>query len=319
LFQPDEYAQQFRQYAVYFKRMGMNQGLELVGVGHSAPDWNPKFLAALGGGLPYLDHLSIHRYFRRGHSTQFTDNDYRGLMTDLVPFEQLIRDSIRAIEAVEPQRSKIPVFGRLKPRPVGLVIDEWGVWHDDATIDDGFAQNGTQRDAVFAAACLNLFHRFAERITMTNIAQVMNCLHSLILTRGARLALTPTFHVYEMYQPHYRATSLRVAAESGESLTAGDRAVPTVSSSASKSQNELLLTLANLHPSGATDVKIGLRGGRAASARATVLAAESPHAQNTVDQPQAVMPKEAPAELSGDTVRIALPPCSVAAVRLRLA
>ena len=85
LFTAAEYAQRFRQYAVYFKRMGMSSDTELVGVGNSAGDWNRKFLDAVGNGLPYLDHLSVHRYFRRGHSTKFSDADYNALMLDLGP------------------------------------------------------------------------------------------------------------------------------------------------------------------------------------------------------------------------------------------
>ena len=106
LFTPAEYAQRFRQYAVYFKRMGMSSDTELVGVGNSAGDWNRKFLEAVGNGLPYLDHLSVHRYFRRGHSTKFSDADYNNLMLDLAAFETLIRDALAAIDEVEPRRGK---------------------------------------------------------------------------------------------------------------------------------------------------------------------------------------------------------------------
>jgi alpha-N-arabinofuranosidase len=297
----------------------MGAGLELVGVGHNTPDWNPTFLAAVGNGLKYLDHLSIHRYFRRGHSTKFTGADYANLMTDLVAFEQLIRASTEAIDAVEPERAKIRVFGGIKPKPIGLIIDEWGVWHDDAPIEDGFAQNGTQRDAVFAAACLNLFHRFARRITMTNIAQVMNCLQSLILTRGSAMVLTPTFHVYEMYLPHRGAEAVRVAVEGAEIVHSGDRSVPALSVSASKQDSNLFVTVANVHVSRAMDVAIRFSGAQARPVQATLLDASAPHSQNTIDQPQAVMPKGIRVDGKDDSTRLALPPCSVAAVRMRLA
>ena len=94
-------------------------------------------------------------------------------------------------------------------KSIELVIDEWGVWHSDAVITDGFRENSTLRDAIFAASALNLFQQFPQGVTMSNIAQVTNCLHALILTDGAQLTLTPTFYVYEMFRDHQGAQSLR--------------------------------------------------------------------------------------------------------------
>ena len=313
-----EYAQQFRQYAVFFKRLGMSEDLQLVGVGHTAGDWNPKFLAALGPGLPYLDHLSFHQYFRHGHSTEFTPQEYNSMMLELGDFERNITSAIRAIEEVEPARARIPLFGGLKPKPIGLVIDEWGVWHKDSPFADGFSQKGILRDAVFAASALNLFHRYARRITMTNIAQVMNCLHSLILTAGPSMVLTPTFHVYEMYQPHYDATAVEVELEAAPLLGSGSRTRPALSVSASKSSGSMLVTLVNQQPNQAVDVALRLEGGRAAGAKSTILSGPSARAQNTFDQPDLVAPKPAPVSLVDRGIRPTVPPHSVQAVQVRL-
>jgi alpha-L-arabinofuranosidase len=35
---------------------------------------------------------------------------------------------------------------------------------------------------------------------MTNIAQMVNVLQSMILTRDAQMVLTPTYHVFDMYR-----------------------------------------------------------------------------------------------------------------------
>ena len=182
LFSPAEYAHSFRDYAVYFKRMGLSSDVELVGVGSIEEGWNAKFLDAAGPGLPYLDYLSIHKYFRRGPSITFSDADYTSLMLDLTEFETLIRTSLAAIDEVEPRRAAYHVFGRMpRNKPIELSIDEWGVWHSDAVITDGFRENGTLRDAIFAASALNLFQQFPQRLTMSNVAQVTNCLQALIL------------------------------------------------------------------------------------------------------------------------------------------
>jgi alpha-N-arabinofuranosidase len=304
MFTPSEYAQLFRQYAVYIKRLGMSSDSELVGVGHTADNWNRRFLEAAGAALPYLDHLSVHRYFRRGHSTKFTDAEYMSLMSDLTAFDSLIRDCLAAIDEVEPRRAKIPVFGKMPRKPMGLILDEWGVWHDDAHIDDGFSQNGTLRDAIFAASCLNLFHRYAARITMTNIAQAINCLQSLILTSGARMILTPTFHVYEMYRAHQGAKSLRVDLSDG----------PMLSASASRSGKSFLITLVNQDPTEDSEVRIDLRGARVREARAMSLTGPNVRAANTTDQADAVTARPWKADIAGGELRARVPARSVQAI-----
>ena len=75
--------------------------------------------------MPYLDHISFHRYFHRGHSTGFSDDEYLDLMLDVGDFEKPIQESIQAIDQVAPFRAKMRVFGPMKPKPIGLVIDEW--------------------------------------------------------------------------------------------------------------------------------------------------------------------------------------------------
>ena len=44
---------------------------------------------------------------------------------------------------------------------------------------------------------------------MTNIAQMVNVLQAMILTEGPKMALTPTYHVFQMYIPFQGATFCR--------------------------------------------------------------------------------------------------------------
>uniref|UniRef100_UPI0037CB7786 alpha-L-arabinofuranosidase C-terminal domain-containing protein n=1 Tax=Paenibacillus roseopurpureus TaxID=2918901 RepID=UPI0037CB7786 len=67
-------------------------------------------------------------------------------------------------------------------------------------------QQNTMRDALVAGINLNIFHKHHERVRMANIAQVINVLQAVILTRGAQLILTPTYHVMHMYKVHQDAT-----------------------------------------------------------------------------------------------------------------
>ena len=101
---------------------------------------------------------------------------------------------------------------------------------------------------------------------MTNIAQVINCLQSLILTEGAKMVLTPTFHVYEMYRDHQGARSLRVELTNAAEISNGQQSRPALNASASRSGNSLLITIVNQSLDANAEVRIGLSGVRAAEA-----------------------------------------------------
>jgi alpha-N-arabinofuranosidase len=199
-----------------------------------------------------------------------------------------------------------------------LVIDEWGVWHSDATIADGFRENGTLRDAIFAASSLNLFQQYAQRVTMTNIAQVTNCLHALILTDGAQMTLTPTFHVYEMFRDHQGAQSLRAELANTAMISKGERSRPAISASASRSKDSILITLVNQSPTNEAELRISLRGAHVASATATSLTGPNVRSQNTIQEPQTVAPKPAKVRVDGGDLIAQLPAASVQAIRVQL-
>jgi len=49
---------------------------------------------------------------------------------------------------------------------------------------------------------------------MANIAQVINVFQSMILTEGAKMIVTPSYHVFEMYKVHQDATQLPINVDS---------------------------------------------------------------------------------------------------------
>ena len=80
-----------------------------------------------------------------------------------------------------------PPRGRGAAQPVGLLLDEWGVWDrmdpDEEKKYGRLFQQITMRSAVAGALGLNVIHRQAGKLVMTNIAQIVNVLHSLLLDR----------------------------------------------------------------------------------------------------------------------------------------
>src|SRR5216110_1932096 len=75
-----------------------------------------------------------------------------------------------------------------------FVIDEWGNWYRGGTElgpDYILSQTITLRDALHAAM-----------IEMANVAQTINCLHSLFAAVGDKYTRTPAYYTFEMYRPH---------------------------------------------------------------------------------------------------------------------
>ncbi len=61
---------------------------------------------------------------------------------------------------------------------------------------------------------------------MANIAQMINVLQAMILTDKDQMVLTPTYHVFDMYQVFQDATQLPLEIETG-SYAFGKLLVPT--------------------------------------------------------------------------------------------
>ena len=92
---------------------------------------------------------------------------------------------------------------------VGISFSEWGAWWaTDKNRPSNLYQVNTLRDAVIAGLTLNIFQNHAARVRMANLAQMVNVLQALILTNKEKILLTPTYHVFDLYQGHQGATLL---------------------------------------------------------------------------------------------------------------
>ncbi|MGH9961769.1 MAG: alpha-L-arabinofuranosidase C-terminal domain-containing protein [Pyrinomonadaceae bacterium] len=71
------------------------------------------------------------------------------------------------------------------------MIDEWRVWYppgEEISPEYILSQPVTLRDALHTAITFDIFNRHAEKIAMANVAQTVNCLHSL---PSPRLSMFP--------------------------------------------------------------------------------------------------------------------------------
>ncbi|HEY3738643.1 MAG TPA: alpha-L-arabinofuranosidase A, partial [Bryobacteraceae bacterium] len=147
-----------------------------------------------------------------------------------------------------------------------------------------------------------------------NIAQIVNVLQSLLLTDapdGVKCVRTTTYYAFALFKAHRAKTAVKV--ETSDSASPLD-----VSVSASRGDNELVVTFIN--PKNDTDVRIdcALPGVSARSIAASALHHADLNAPNTFDQPDTVTPKTFDARLEGGSVHFDLPRLSIVTARIRI-
>jgi alpha-N-arabinofuranosidase len=202
---------------------------------------------------------------------------------------------------------------------VGMIIDEWGAWYDvEPGTNPGFLyQQSTMRDACVAALNFHIFHKYADRIAMCNIAQTINVLQAMILTDKEKMILTPTYHVFGMFKVHMDARHVPVEIES-PMYEMGGKSIPQISAGASvNDKGTVHLSLCNTHHDQAASVKCALRGAKASRITGRILTTPAINTHNTFDGPDRAKPATFDgAKASGDGLTIDLPAKSVVILEL---
>jgi alpha-N-arabinofuranosidase len=202
---------------------------------------------------------------------------------------------------------------------VGLAVDEWGTWYRvEPGTNPGFLyQQNSLRDALVAAATLNIFNNHCDRVKMACIAQTINVLQAMILTKGEKMIVTPTYHVFDMYQVHQDAVLLPLDLRCAKYEFKGE-AVPAVSASASRDkEGRVHISLCNLDPNNPQDVVCELRGAAAKKVGGRILTSNDMTAHNTFEKPDTIKPAEFKgAKVEGNLIKVTLPPKSVVVLEI---
>ncbi|HNX54443.1 MAG TPA: alpha-L-arabinofuranosidase C-terminal domain-containing protein [Prolixibacteraceae bacterium] len=281
----DYYVNLMKQYSGYVNVY--NKDVFRVGSGANGDDanWTKVMMER---GAANMDGLSVHYYTIAGpnwdtktSATNFGEELYfSGLKKALFMDELVTRHS-----AIMDQYDK--------SKRVGLMVDEWGIWTDQepgSTPGHLFQQN-SMRDALIASVTLDIFNKHCERVKMANIAQIVNVLQSMILTKGDKMILTPSYYVFKMYNVHQDATLLPTSLIT-EQYKHGEEEIPALSSSASVDKNgKIHVTISNLNPVNEEKLEINVAGksfGKINSA--TVLTAPTFNAVNTFEKPDVIVP-----------------------------
>ena len=322
---PEYYRDVYRRYATYCRNYGDNRLYKVAG-GPTAnfPDdffanyhWTEVMMRD-ETTRNSMDGLSLHFYTHLLHyysltnliekdisqsATEFNEKDWIAVLLESLKMDDILTRHSAIMDYYDPDKK------------IGLIVDEWGTWYQgEPGTNPGFLyQQNSLRDALVASTTLDIFNKHCERVTMANIAQTINVLQAMILTRDEQMVLTPSYHVFKMYRVHQDADLLPVDLEC-EHYSHGDDSIPAVSASASRDEEgKIHLSMSNLNPNKNIELACELRGVNAIkNINGEVLTADKINSYNDFGKTEEVSPASfRDFKVNRNTIYIKLPSKSV--------
>ncbi|MES2276006.1 MAG: alpha-L-arabinofuranosidase C-terminal domain-containing protein [Bacteroidota bacterium] len=259
--------------------------------------------------------LSLHYYTfptgkwnPRGSATRFTEHEYAQTLAEALKMETIINKHEAIMNKYDPKKK------------MALLVDEWGVWTDVEPGTKSYAmyQQNSLRDALIAATTLNIFNNHADRIKEANLAQAVNVIQSLILTKGDQMLLTPTYYVFDLYQVHQDGSLLSIKINSPKYQIGKDK-VNAVNASASRDGKGIThISLVNLDPHQMVSIASKLPAETGEVVTGQILTSAKFTDVNTFEQPDKVQVKAfSDAKITGQTLNLNLPPLSMVMLTIK--
>lgn len=308
----DHYANLYKQYATAITTYGNTEKLFRIAVGPGTEDYSWTETIMRNVPIRRMEGLSVHHYSvinwsKKSSSTQFSDEEYFKTMQSAWRMENFVTKNAEVMDKYDPDKK------------VALIVDEWGGWYEtDPEGNGALYQQNTIRDAMIAGLTLNIFNNHADRVRMANLAQTINVLQAVILTKEDKMILTPTYHVMEMYNVHQDAMLLPITLRSTDFIF-GNEKLPAVSASASRDKAGVVhISLANIDISKPQTVTVRLAGIKAKVVNGRILSSQKVQDHNTFENPDKVVPKNfTDASLKGDVLTVKLPAASVVVLEVK--
>ncbi len=311
---PEYYGNLYRRYQTYVRNYRADKPIFKICCGPNVDDydWTEGVLGTTFRAQEFqhgfMDGLSLHYYTtpgsweNKGSALDFDEKTWYQTLSKALYIEELVRHHGAILDRYD------------KKHQVGLIVDEWGTWYDcEPGTNPGFLyQQNTMRDALVAGINLNIFNKHCDRVRMANIAQLVNVLQAVILTEGERMILTPTYHVFHMYQCHQGAELLDSYLETERIGLEDEYRVPNLNESVSLGKDgKIHITINNLSAERDYEIEGVLAQTEIKEVCGTILTQEM-HAHNTFDEPDAVHTKAFDGcHIKDNKLIFTIPACSV--------
>lgn len=312
---PEFYSDQYKRYATYCRNYDGNR---LYKVASGASDYDYNWTKVLMNKVRSdVSGLSLHYYTvmnwgHKGSATDFDEDEYYDILAKAVEIDEVLKNHEAIMDLYDPRHR------------IDLLLDEWGTWFDvePGTNPGHLFQQNSMRDAMVAAMSLDIFNKHTSRLKMANIAQMVNVLQAMILTKGSEIVLTPTYHVFRMYNVHQDATSVPVVFSAGEKVSKAGRIFPQLSVSASKS-DAVHISLSNPSVTETKTVELEFDALKPSNVTGEILrgkgkALEAVKSYNDFGGKTSVAPAAfKDFKTSGRVIKVTLPPASVVVLNVK--
>ena len=262
-----------------------------------------------------IDGIDMHHYTlagpwaSKGSATSFTEDQWFRSMRNATAVDELItpplgdHGQVRSAEARRADRRRVGYVARSRARQQSRLPVP-------AEHDARRARRGG------VARHLQPPRRPRE---MANIAQMVNVLQAMILTRRQQMLLTPTYHVFEMYTVHHDAVLLPLRLSSGAWYALGADSIHAVSVSASRDARGVVhITMSNLDPVRSQTAVLDLGSVRASAATGRIVTGPAMNSYNSFDKPDVVKPASfTGARIANGQLTAVLPAHSIVVLELR--
>jgi alpha-N-arabinofuranosidase len=308
----EDYANKYREFANFCKSYPGSPLQKMVS-GANADDYHWTQVVMSSIPLWLMQGIGVHYYtlvdneFGHGSATSFDEEQYFRAMKNALFIEEIINNHAAIMDRYDPGKK------------VMLAVDEWGISlaPEPSTNPNFLYQQNSLRDALIAASTLNIFNNHCDRIRMANLAQAVNVLQALILTKGRQMLLTPTYYVFDLYKVHQDAKWLPIKLQTPD-YNYQFKSIPAVNASASMdSAGTVHMTLVNLDPHQSIRVQTELPYQKT-SVSGEILTSEHFTDINTFEQPGKIKPVPfTVARIEQQQLHATLPPLSVVLLSLK--
>jgi alpha-N-arabinofuranosidase len=293
---PEKYARVFLDFAQGMRKV--DPSIKLIACGNHYPlntgsDFANQVTggqginrAVLEGAGMEADYLSVHQYapcfislknlllyqllhLKRSKSRWI----YYEVLGTYRQMESFLEKCIADVKAYSPH-------GRLVP----LALDEWNLWF--YFLSDLLNGSFSLRDGLWTATVLNLFHRHAPFVPITNIAQLVNCV-GIISSDSNGTFLSPSALAFKLYTEKAGGGYLPCKVDGPE--IPHKSALPMLDVSATSDPGRLALFLVNRSYDSPLGVRCSIRGMKPmGGARLTEMHHPNPVQYNSSTEPGAV-------------------------------
>jgi len=172
---PTEYGEKAREYSTFIKKI--DPDIKTIAVGANNPEWDLEVIKKAG---EKIDYISIHMYFSPPKKKHYK----------IVALPYYVDKRLELLESViEVGESYIK-----RGRPIEIAFDEWNIWREPLTAEENY----TLSDCLFACGFFHILHKHCRRVTMANLAQLVNILGAIRTTENS-MVLTTLYYAFYLY------------------------------------------------------------------------------------------------------------------------